>query len=263
MEKKQSYYIGAAILTAFVIFLLFLSVRIIPAGYKGVQLTWGAVEDTVLSEGLHFIVPFKNSVKNINVQIQKEEVVASAASSDLQSVNVQLAVNYRPISSEVNSLYREVGIDYGERIVDPAIQEMVKAATASYTAEELIGKRAEVKEDIKENLKKRLGDYAIILEDISITNFSFSKEFNKSIESKQTAEQNALKAENDLRRIEVEAKQQITRAEAEAETIRIQASAIKEQGGSEYVTLKSIQKWDGKLPQTMLSNDAVPFINTK
>jgi regulator of protease activity HflC (stomatin/prohibitin superfamily) len=145
------------------------------------------------------------------------------------------------------------------KVIDPRIQEVVKAVVARYSAEELLAKREEVKQEVELALRNQLASYNIVVEAIQITNFQFSASFDHAIEAKQTAEQNALKAKNDLERIKIEADQKIAMAKAEAETIRIQADAIRAQGGAEYVQLKAIEKWNGQLPQVSGAN--TPFIS--
>jgi regulator of protease activity HflC (stomatin/prohibitin superfamily) len=186
------------------------------------------------------------------------ETDADSASKDLQSVNTTVALNYHVNPLEVNRLFQEVGDDYEYSIISPAIQESVKAATAKFTAEELITKRSDVNDVIWENIEQRLEGNHIILDDLSILNFSFSDEFNAAIESKQTAEQNALRAANDLRRIELEAQQTIVQAQAEAESIRIQSDALQSQ--PELIQLEAVRKWDGVLPYYIGSGN-LPFLN--
>jgi regulator of protease activity HflC (stomatin/prohibitin superfamily) len=141
------------------------------------------------------------------------------------------------------------------------VQESVKAATAQFTAQELIELRPKVKDEIRRHLAERLHARHIVADDFSIVNFDFSDSYEQSVEAKQVAQQNALKAENDLRRIRVEAEQRIAQATAEAEAIRIQAEAIRSQGGSEYVQLQAIAKWDGHLPEQFVPGSAIPFLN--
>ncbi len=157
----------------------------------------------------------------------------------------------------MNQVFQDIGIDCKSRIIDPAVQEAVKAITARYSAEELITKRPQVRNDIKDMLKGRLIEFNIVLDQFSIVAFEFSPQFNAAIESKQTAEQNALKATRDLERIKVEAEQKITRAQAEAESQRVQAQTIT----TNILKLRAIEKWDGKMPTVIGGNGAVPFID--
>ncbi|MFL6560505.1 MAG: prohibitin family protein, partial [Bacillus sp. (in: firmicutes)] len=168
---------------------VFFSATTVASGYRGVLLQLGAVKPAILSEGFHFKIPFIQTVQPIEVRVQKEESSQTAASKDLQMVTATVAVNYSVDPEAVNSLYQEVGLDYRSRIVDPAIAESLKAVTAQYTAEELISKRPEVSAKVKEMLDVKLTKYYMILEEINIKEFAFSEEFNKAIESKQTAEQ--------------------------------------------------------------------------
>lgn len=251
---------GAGVLVALI--LVVASIAIIGAGQQGVVTRFGAIQPTTLVPGFHLVLPFVDTVHVFDVKEQKQEVAADSASRDLQSVNTTIALNYHLDPNKVNNLFQEVGRDYQARIIDPAIQESVKNATAQFSAEELITKRGEVRDRMREALTDKLSRRYIALDDVSIVNFSFSEDFNKSIEAKQVAEQQALKAEQDLKRIEVEARQSIERAKAEAESLRLQ----KENVSGDLIRLreveaqiKSIEKWDGKLPQ--YTGGVIPFLN--
>jgi len=178
------------------------SVQIVDAGHRGVLLHWNAVDVTVppLDEGLHFVVPFQDQVVNMEVRTLKFTKSTSSASKDLQTVTTEVTVNYHPGYESVNTLYKQVGLDYQNRVIAPAVEEVVKQVTANYNAEELITKRPLVKSDIETEIGKRLNTFNIVTEVISITDFQFSSLFSSAIESKVEAEQKALKAENDLRR---------------------------------------------------------------
>ncbi len=255
--KKYSKHVIAIII---LLILILGSFVIVEAGERGVVLTLGKVSDKVLTEGLHLKLPLIQKVEKLDVKTQKEQVDASAASKDLQTVTAKVALNYHLDASNVNHLWQSIGSEYKSRIIDPAIQEAVKAVTAKYTAEELITLRAQVKEDAKLVLRERLTPEFIAVDELSIVDFDFSQSFNDAIEAKVTAEQNALAAKNKLEQVKYEAEQRVTTAKGEAEAIRIQAQAIQQQGGAAYVNLKAVEKWNGTLPTYMLGN-SVPFIN--
>jgi len=240
--------------------LIFGSWFTIGAGERGVLLTLGNPSDISYSSGFHFKMPIIQKVVKMNVQTLKYEGDAAAASSDLQTITAKLAINYHLEADSVPRIYRELGLDYSARIIQPLEQEVIKATTARYTAEELITKRENVREDVKVALSERLTARGIIVEDVSIVNFDFSKSFNEAIENKVTAEQNALAAKNKLAQVDFEAQQRVTQAQGEAEAIRIQAQAITAQGGKEYVQLQAISKWDGKMP-LVTGGNSLPFIN--
>ena len=260
MRYKKSIISG--IIALVVLVGIISSITTVASGYRGVLLQLGAVKPTILTEGLHFKIPFLQAVQPIEVRVQKEESSQSAASKDLQMVTTKVAVNYSVDPEAVNKLYQEIGMDYRSRIVDPAIAESLKAVTAQYTAEELISKRPEVSAKVKDMLGVKLTKYFMILEDINIKEFAFSEEFNKAIESKQTAEQNALRAQRDLERVKIEAEQKIAQAKAEAESLRLK----KQEVTPELIQLKQIEvqekaleKWDGRLPS--VTGGATPFID--
>ena len=246
------------------------SVQIVEAGNRGVLLHWSAVDTASppLEEGLHFVVPFQDSVVNMEVRTLKFVKETSSASRDLQTVSTEVTVNYRPLPNLVNTLYKEVGLEYESRVIQPAVEEVVKQVTARYNAEELITKRPLVKADIEQEITSRLEIYNIRTDVISITDFQFSPLFAQAIESKVEAEQKALKAENDLRRIEVEARQleaqakgtaaaNIAEADGEAEAIRIISEALEK--NPYYLEWLKTQEWDGKLP-LVVGEGGTPFI---
>ena len=245
--KKTNRYIGYAvlILVALLAWTWLNPLVFVPAGSRGILLEWGQVK-SVLPEGLNFRIPIVHSSVLMVVQTQKFEAEATAASKDLQNVHTKVALNYHLSPDKVGELYRNVGMDYSERIISPAVQESVKAATATYTAEQLITQRSMVKDQIDRLLAERLVKYDITVETTSITDFQFSEIFTQSIESKVTAEQLALKAENDLIRIKTEAQQKIESAKAEAESLRIQNEQL--QKSKDVLALRWIEKWDGHLP---------------
>jgi regulator of protease activity HflC (stomatin/prohibitin superfamily) len=228
----------------------------IGAGERGILLQFGAVQDRVLGEGLYFKIPFVHSVVKIDVKIQKDEVVASAASKDLQIVTSKIALNYHLDPDAVNKIWQEVGKTYNTRIIAPSIQEAVKAESAKFTAEELIIRREEVKEQIKANLTIRLLERSIVVDEFNIIEFEFSRAFNEAIEAKVTAEQLKLKADRDLERIVIEAEQKVADARGKAEAIRIEAVALRQ--NPQVVELRWIEKWDGKVP--LYWGEASPFI---
>ncbi len=246
------------------------AVQIVDAGHRGVLLHWNAVDVTIppLDEGLHFVVPFQDTVVNMEVRTLLFVKGTSSASKDLQTVTTEVTVNYHPDPESINILYKEVGLNYQNRIIAPAVEEVVKQVTANYNAEELITKRPQVKSDIEAEITKRLNVYNLITEVISITDFQFSSLFSSAIESKVEAEQKALKAENDLRRIEVEARQRAAQAEGiaaaniaeangEAQAIKIINEALAQ--NPNYLEWLKTQAWDGKLP-LVVGEGGTPFI---
>ncbi len=276
MNKKEEYVIRGTIigigLLCFIIFTgILFSIYTIPAGERGVLLTFGKPSMDAVEEGLHFKIPLAQSIKKIEVRTQKIETEADSASKDLQTVQTTIAINFHLMPESTPMLYQEIGLSYKERIIDPAIQESVKAVTARFTAEELITRRPEVRQGIQEEIKIRLERYYITVDDFNIVNFQFSEEFDKAIEQKVTAEQLKLKAEMDLERIKVEKEQKITQAEAEAESLRLQKQQITEdmiklreievKSKSLDVQREAIEKWNGQLPQ--VTGGAIPFIDMR
>jgi regulator of protease activity HflC (stomatin/prohibitin superfamily) len=263
---KAGKNIGGFVVTGFiflvVVILFFNSFYIVSAGERGILSTFGDPNMNAKTEGLHLMIPIVQGAVIMDVKTQKYEADASAASNDLQVVTTKIAVNYHLTPESVPSLYKNIGLDYRERVIQPAVQEVVKASTAKYTAEQLLTKRAECKEAILQGLKDRLLERGIIVEDISIVNFDFSQSFNEAIEAKVTAEQNALAAKNKLEQVKFEAEMTVTKAKAEAEALSLQKAQV----SAELIQLRqlevqklAIEKWNGVMPQ--ITGGVMPFID--
>ena len=258
----------------------------VPSGYRGVLLTWGKVENTVFMEGLNFKIPFSQSVVLMNVQIQKAESIEATATKDLQEVSTTVAVNYKLDPIYVNEVYRDLRQDYVDRVIKPNIEESLKATTALFRAEELITKRAEVKQTFDTILAERLSIFNIQVIAVSLTDFQFSPSFAAAIDAKVTAEQQALVSKNELEMIRYEAQQQIIQAEAaknatmrraegdafaqitEANATAKAIQIITAQMTDEYAQYLWLTQWDGKLPavytkdESGLIIDVSEFLNT-
>ena len=206
--NKNLGFIAIIIAVGVIGLVLFLNPFVtVDAGERGIVLNFGAVQDEILAEGLHFKIPIMQRVIPMDVKLQKSQTNSAASTKDLQDTKFSIVVNYHVAPDKVNWVYQKIGLAYRSRVIDPSVQEVVKAVSAKYTAEELITQRDKVSIEIKNLLKARLAQYNILVDDFSIVNFSFSAQFTQAIENKQTAEQNAFKAERDLQRIKIEAEQ--------------------------------------------------------
>ena len=248
------------VMIATVLFALFAVVTVFAAtvnidpGHEGViyDRIDGVRMDKVLEPKLHFIVPYVQTVVEIETRIVKKEVIAESVSKDIQKTTSTIALNYYPTKGETPSLYENIGMDYEERIISPAIQECVKAVTARYTAKELVDKRELVSLEMKEMLSTRLAPAYITVEFFSVVDFEFTKDFTDAIEEKQVAEVNIQTAKNDLARIEVEKQQAIAKAEGDAEAIRIKGEALRDNPA--LVELEAVYKWNGVMPWMLVTS---------
>jgi regulator of protease activity HflC (stomatin/prohibitin superfamily) len=248
-DKKMSVVAIIVLLAMAGLFIIFSAVGTVNAGERGILVQFGAVTGKVFNEGLYFKIPLVQEVVIIDVKVQKTEVGADAASKDLQVVNSRVALNYKIDPSKTADLYQSVGRNYDTRLIDPSLQESVKAATAKFTAEELITKRSEVRDEIRLHLKDKLEPHGILVEEFNIVDFAFSQSFNRAIEDKVTAEQQALAARNKLEQVKFEAEQKIAEAKGRAEAIRIESEALKT--NDKILEMRFIETWDGKLPVVM------------
>ncbi|MBT5346458.1 prohibitin family protein [bacterium] len=235
---------------------------IVGPGQRGVVVRLGQVTGKVFNEGLNFKMPIVDSVVKMDVKVQRFDIKNSqAASKDGQSVSTDISVNYSLQPEKVDEIYQTLSKGYEYNVIHPAVNEAIKQSTAKYDAVEILQNRAEVGDMMKNILQERLTQHNINVVAVSVNNLEFSESFDNALEAKQTAVQEALKAKNDLERVKFEAEQKIQYAKAEAESIRIQAQSIAQQGGENYVKLKAIEKWDGKLPTYSTSNGSGTFFN--
>lgn len=282
INVNKTFVIVGVIAFALIV-LLTESFVIVDSGRVGVVRTLGAVQPEALPEGFHFKKPFLDKVEAVDVRLTRSESAASAASKDLQNVSTKVTVQYSLMGAVAPQTYQKIGTRdiVASTLVNPAIMESVKAVTAQYTAEQLVTKRAEVKLAIQDaintfitaTLKDKDALGALQIANVAITDFDFSPEFNRAIEEKVKAEQDALKAENDKIRIVTQAEAAAaqrnlaadalayeieTSSTARAEAIRREAAALK--NNPELIQLRMAEKWDGVLPKVS-GEGAIPILN--
>lgn len=228
----------------------------------GIKYHYGVIQETI-NEWVYFNNPITEDVEIVDIKTQKIETETSAASKDLQTVTTAVALNYSVDPKLVMNLYREIGSDYVSRVINPTMAEAIKRATSKYTAEELITKRDTVKDWIKLQISSKLNPIWIKVQDVNITNFAFSKEFDEAVNQKVKAEQDALTQKNKLEQVKYEAQQTIEKAKAQAESIKIQAESVSSQWWADYIKLKWIEKWNWSLPTTSLWADSNVLFNMK
>ncbi|WP_374101342.1 prohibitin family protein [Pseudanabaena sp. lw0831] len=219
---------------------------IVNAGERGVLMQFGQVQSQILDEGLHPIIPIAQTVKKLSVRVQKQEISAEASSKDLQEVFTDVALNWHIIPAQANVIFQEIGdkVAIIDRIIDPAVEEVLKAVMAEYTAEEIITKRGNVKNQVDTLLTSRLSDYHIAVDDISLVHVHFSKRFSDAVEAKQIAEQDAKRADFVALKAIKEAEARVNLARGEGEAQRI----LRETLSPELLQKQAIDKWNGNLP---------------
>lgn len=253
-------YVLLAIIVIFLIITFFNSFKTIPTGFVGVKTRFGQVQDTMLNEGLNLKIPFIEKIVLMDCRTQKTEYTMEASSKDLQKIsNYKIAINYNITKDTANQLYKSVGVDYKNIIVEPAIQSVMKDSVANFTAEELITKRSEVAQFALDKLTEKFQNSGITLTALDILDLSFSEEFDTAVEQKQIVEQETQKAQYELEKARVENQKKIENAQADAEVMAAQNAQITDN----YLKLKEIEnqkamieKWNGQLPNTML-NDGI------
>ena len=250
----------ALVVTALIVLVvLFSSITIVDAGHTGVINTLGHVSENVLQEGIHLKIPFIQTIIKMDNRIVKLEVETEAFSKDLQTVETKLAINYRVSKDKSYAIYKNVGSDYETILVSPAVNEVLKAITAKYTAEESVANRSLISQGLIEELNNKLNKNGIYVEDVNIINFEFSEAYIAAIEEKQVAEQRLLKAKT-------EKEEAIVKAEAEAETLRIQSEAqakanniLSKSLNENLIRYEMMKKWNGELPMVTDGSTIIDF----
>ncbi len=271
----------------FILILLGLALKntfvIVQPGHVGVKATLGKVNPKAMSEGFHFCIPGIDQVTQLDIRQRKESADATAASKDLQTVSTEIVIQYSLVGAVAPQIFQKIGerAAFAATIIDPAIQECLKAVTAGFTAEELVTQRSRVKGEVENKLnefiqkslsQKELGS-CIYIHNIAITDFRFSDEFNEAIEAKVTAEQEALRAKQEKEKIIIQAEgaKERARLEAEAKAVTIReesiarAEAIRREAEAlhnnpELIQLRTIEQWNGVLPR-FSGSGTIPLLN--
>jgi regulator of protease activity HflC (stomatin/prohibitin superfamily) len=229
----------------------------IDTGHRGVVLSMGAVTGEIKGEGFYTKTPWIETVQEMDIRQQKQEVTTEGASKDLQTVHAIIALNLSVMPLKCAEIYQTIGRDYMSKIVEPTMQECIKAVLAQYTAEELISKRELVRDSIAKHISDKLDAIGFRSDALNIVDFDFSKSFNEAIEAKVTAEQNALASKNLLEQKKYEAQQLIEMAKGKAESMQIESAALAK--NPQVLQLRALEKWDGVLPK--VSSGVIPFID--
>ncbi|UBF30420.1 prohibitin family protein (plasmid) [Kovacikia minuta CCNUW1] len=245
-SNKDLYATGKVFLALFLLAMLASFFVIINAGERGVLLKFGEVQSTVLGEGIHPIIPIVHTVEKLSVRVQSQEITAEASSRDLQDVYTDVALNWHIVPEETHLIFQQIGRQDAiiQHIINPAVEEVLKAVMATYTAEEIITKRGEVKTGVDQALIERLRPYHIAVDDISLVHVHFSNRFSDAVEAKQVAEQEAKRAEFVALKAVKEAEARVNLAKGEAEAQRL----LRENLTPELLQRQVIEKWNGNLP---------------
>jgi len=259
--------IGFAILLFLVFIVLWGTFVIVPAGHRGVVLWWGSVEKRIMGEGLNFKVPIAERAIKVDVRVQPHPFKEiDAASKEYQMVKLTGMMNFHIDPAYVNDLYQKVGLDFANKVIDPAFNDFVKEVVPIYQITEILPKREEIRKRAMSKLGDNLARYHIVVDDIYFANIRFSLEYEKAVEAKQVAQQQVETQRQVLAQREIEAQQKVATAKGEAESILVVAQgqakandALSRSISPILVQYKGVERWNGILPQ--VSGGAVPFID--
>ena len=264
METKSKFILGViCVILVIGLVMFFASTTIVPTGHIGVVTLYSKVQDEYLDAGFHLIKPFVEDVHDVDIRTQKYSNTVEGSAKDLQIVNITLSINYQIRAEKASTLYANVGANYEDTILNPALQSGLKSAMAQFTAEEMVTKRSEVATAIANELNARLEEYFLISA-VNIENIGFTDEYNKAIEAKTTNQQKAEAEKAQLEIIKVQNEQKINTAEAEAKVRELQSQSVTEKSLEQLrleIQREMIQKWNGSFPTTMLSEDPTMLFN--
>lgn len=258
MDKK---FLGIPVLVLCLLVVLIVMVNpfvMVGPGERGVKIRLGQVQSKSYDEGLHLIFPFIEKFRTMDVKTQKNTFTTQVYTKDIQQARITYVINYNIQPDCVTKLFQQVGLDFESKILTPVVEGTIKDIIGKWNAQDLIANRERATGDILFKLQEQLKDNYINVTDFQMTDINYSKVFEQAIESKVTAEQEALKAKNKTVQVQEEARQKVIAAEAEAKSMAIRAQALSQ--NKSLVQYEAVQKWDGRMPQYMLGN-SVPFIN--
>jgi len=267
LRRTTPRSIGMLIIVIIIVIIALSTYTIVPAGHRGVVLLWGSVEKRVMGEGLNFKVPIAERVIKVDVRVQPHPFKEiDASSKEYQMVKMTGMMNFHIDPSYVNDLYQKVGLDFADKVIDPAFNDFVKEVVPTYPIGEILPKREEIRKQARGKLGENLSRYHIIVDDIYFANIRFSPEYEGAIEAKQVAQQQVETQKQVLAQREIEAQQKVATAKGEAESITVVAlgqakanDALSRSISPILVQYKALEKWNGILPQ--VSGGAVPFID--
>ncbi len=262
MKKKKIIFI--VIIIIFILIVILNCSKTIPTGFVGIKTRFGKAQDGIIQEGLHFTVPFIERIEKIDCRTKKIESYSEASTKDLQTVSASIAVNYNVNKDAANKLYREIGTDYENIIIAPAILESIKSAMAGYTAEELITKRSEISNQMQTSLTEKIADRGFTITEFNITNIDFSEQYDLAIENKAVKQQEVVTAQAELEKQQIQNEKEISIAEKDAKVMELQNSQITENTlklKELEVQEKMVERWNGVLPNTVVGEDFSGLLN--
>jgi prohibitin 2 len=245
------------------------SMTTVDTGHRGVKVRFGQVIGEGLPEGLYFVNPLTTHIKDLDTRVQKWSGSTQAYTRDVQQANVFFVVNYRLDPTKAHIVYQSVGEDWASKLIGQVVVEEIKREFGQHEAVNLIAQRNAAAREIEKDIITKLAQRNVLMTGFQLTNIDYTPQFEQAVEAKVVAQQKAIEEQNRTVQIREKASQQIEtakgnaestvlNAKAEAESIRIRATALEQ--NAKLVEWEAVQKWNGVLPQYVLGG-AVPFIN--
>lgn len=257
--RKSLGVVFVPLLLVAVIGVVMASVKVVDTGYRGIKTRFGKVVSESLPEGFYIYNPITTDIHKMDTKVQKYSLNMSTYTKDVQQTELSISVNANLDPNQVHLLFQEVGMDYANKVVMPQISSAVKDTIGKWEADTLVSNREKATVEIYNSLKQALQPYHINTQSVVIENIDYSNQFERAIEEKQIATQDAIKAKNKTKQVEEEATQKVLAAKAEAESMRIRSQALSQ--NQNLVAYEAVQRWDGRLPVNLYGSAPIPFID--
>jgi prohibitin 2 len=257
--RTIALWAGIAIVAIVVLSFAGCGIKVVDTGQRGIKTRFGEVVSESLPEGLYFFNPITSNIVEMDTRVQRFDGETDTYTRDVQQAVIKYTLNYRLQQNAAHLVYRDIGREWENRLIPQVVLGTLKEVVGKWDAVDLIANRDKAANTAYESIRGHLADRNVEVSRFEITDIAYTREFENSVEQKVIAQQKAIEEQNRTKQIEEQARQKVLSAEAEAKSIQIRAQALEQ--NAKLVEWEAVQKWNGVLPQYMLSGGAVPFIN--
>ncbi len=257
--KKIAMWIGIAIVAVIVVSVAGCGIKVVDTGQRGIKTRFGEIASNSLPEGLYFFNPITTKIIEIDTRVQRKDNETECYTRDVQQAHIKYTINYRLQQDKAHIMFRDVGPDWEQRLISQVVEGTLKEVIGVWDAVDLISNRDKATTAAFEQIRADLAQRFVEVSRFEVTDIAYTREFEQSVEQKVIAQQKAIEEQNRTKQIEEQARQKVLSAEAEAKSMQIRAEALEQ--NAKLVEWEAVQKWNGILPQYMLGNGTMPFIN--
>jgi prohibitin 2 len=257
--KRILMWVAIAIVLVVVVSVAGCGIKVVDTGHRGIETRFGKVVSESLGEGIYFYNPLTSHIVEMDTRVQRQDGETDTYTRDVQQAAIKYTLNYRLQQNAAHIMYRDIGVEWEQRLIPQVVLGTLKEVVGKWDAVDLIANRDKAGQTAFEAIRSNLAERNVEVSRFEITDIAYTNEFENSVEQKVIAQQKAIEEQNRTKQIEEQARQKVLSAEAEAKSIQIRAQALEK--NAKLVEWEAVQKWNGVLPQYMLGNGAMPFIN--